>query len=717
MDRGQRVGNYILIEKAGQGGFAEVWKAEHHERRGRVVAVKIATDPDYARQLRREVRLPIEHPRIAPVIDSDTRGKWPYLVMPWYSGGSLAALIAQHPRGLPEERIGQILRDILEGLAAAHAAGVVHRDLKPSNVLLDEGGRALLSDFGLADAAEALLAAESILISASVERQRQTIRGTPAYMAPEVRQGSPATPSADVYAVGLILFEMVAGRQPTGLELPCEKRTDLSSPDLWNALYWWASRPPEERYGDAAAMLEALRAGPRPVPLGPQAAASAAVSIPEPTPLPAEPWEALRTCRRDLIDLLGRLKALEKPIAEALELYDEHHPEVRRLRAEQQALRQALAQRVESLSAAAKRIQAGLEQQRALLEQRRAALLAGGLRPKHPDVRAIDSQIERLGQTVEGARELAQLAQAEISAMQAQAEGLSAGNLLWQCAEAWDRALEDNVAGPCREFLERFEALAGVPWITEAYNRLGEFYAKGFGVSQDYAEAVKWYRKAAEQGNAYGRYWLGRSYAEGKGVAQDYAEAVKWFRAAAEQGHAGAQNWLGSCYFNARGLPRDSGEAVKWFRKAAEHGLADAQCNLGLCYHSGHGVAQDYGEAVKWFRKAAEQGYAVAQNNLGWCYANGQGVAQDYGEAVKWYRKAAEQGDADAQFNLGCCYEKGKGVARDYAEAVKWYRKAADQWHARAREKLAANKGCVTAIVAATVVLGAIASCAWALLG
>ena len=97
------------------------------------------------------------------------------------------------------------------------------------------------------------------------------------------------------------------------------------------------------------------------------------------------------------------------------------------------------------------------------------------------------------------------------------------------------------------------------------------------------------------------------------GVSKDYAEAVKWYRKAAEQGLARAQTWLGSCYYYGNGISQDYAEAVKWFRKAAEQGDASAQTWLGICYYNGEGVSQDYAEAVKWYRKAAEQGHYRAK--------------------------------------------------------------------------------------------------------
>ena len=136
----------------------------------------------------------------------------------------------------------------------------------------------------------------------------------------------------------------------------------------------------------------------------------------------------------------------------------------------------------------------------------------------------------------------------------------------------------------------------------------------------------------------------GEKYYYGRGIPQDYAQAMTWYRKAAEQGHAGAQTNLGVCYE----LGHNYVEAVKWYRVAAGHEITMAQFNLGRCYDFGRGVPQDHGEAVKWYRKAAEAGYADAQRRLGECNEEGRRILQDLSEAYKWYTLAAEQGDTDA---------------------------------------------------------------------
>ena len=159
----------------------------------------------------------------------------------------------------------------------------------------------------------------------------------------------------------------------------------------------------------------------------------------------------------------------------------------------------------------------------------------------------------------------------------------------------------------------------------------------------------------------------------------DYAEAVKWFRKAAERGHAEAQFNLGICYDRGRGLTEDPVEALEWFKKAAQQCFAKAQYAVGYCYRQGRGVQRNDAEGADWYRLAAEQGLPEAQHGLGICYAHGLGVAQNLTEATSWYRMAAEQDWADAQYQLGRCYRDGRGVSRNVLEAYNWFQLAGDK--------------------------------------
>ena len=194
--------------------------------------------------------------------------------------------------------------------------------------------------------------------------------------------------------------------------------------------------------------------------------------------------------------------------------------------------------------------------------------------------------------------------------------------------------------------------------------------------AKDVVEAVKIYRKAAEQGDAAAQCNLGFAYKYGEGVNKDEAEAIKWFKKSAEQGDVDAQNALGFAYWHGEGVTKDDVEAIMWYRKAAEKGDAAAQNALGLVYTKRHGVYKDVAAAIKWFRKAAEQGDADAQYNLGLEYMFRGGLV------------VLSPLDAGAQFKLAFSHFKGQGTTKDEAEAIKWFQKSAEQGNADAKEAL-----------------------------
>lgn len=153
---------------------------------------------------------------------------------------------------------------------------------------------------------------------------------------------------------------------------------------------------------------------------------------------------------------------------------------------------------------------------------------------------------------------------------------------------------------------------------------------------------------SAEEGSANAQWELGNCYAKGTGVEQDYAIAAEWYRRAAEQGYAAAQASLGELYEAGQGVEQDDAQAATWYRKAAELGHVKGQYNLAVLYTVGQGVDANATEAVKWYRLAAQQGDVYAQYNLGMRYFLGNGVPPDVVEAYKWLTLAANQKLTDA---------------------------------------------------------------------
>ena len=236
----------------------------------------------------------------------------------------------------------------------------------------------------------------------------------------------------------------------------------------------------------------------------------------------------------------------------------------------------------------------------------------------------------------------------------------------------------------------------GRPVRVQQTNAAEKEFQRGWSFFQQekYSEAVKWYRKAAEQGHALAQYNLGVCYVHGNGVREDVAEAFKWIKKSAEQGFKEAQYCLGVCYANGDGVREDAAEAAKWYRRAAEQG--DVRARKALEALMGKNAA----ESVTGYRNSTESPQYQTwthdstndtQSMIEEAYKKGAAF-HDQGnvtEAAKWYRKAAEQGHAEAQLWLGNCYYLGEGVPKDEAEAERWWRKAAEQGQADAQKALA----------------------------
>ena len=209
---GDRVGVYTLQEPMGVGGFAEVWKALETTA-DREVALKIfydrvMQDPTQARMFRMEAQKQarLEHERVTPIyychLDPQNGPPPYYIAMKLMTGGTLEDVLQARKQIPPQEALS-IIRDVVEGLDVAHGAGIIHRDIKPRNVLFDKHGRATLADFGIA---KDLKAASQTIAG--------TVMGTPQYMSPEQAMGLTITQAADIYSVGVMFYEMLAGRPP-----------------------------------------------------------------------------------------------------------------------------------------------------------------------------------------------------------------------------------------------------------------------------------------------------------------------------------------------------------------------------------------------------------------------------------------------------------------------------------------------------------------------
>ncbi len=261
-------GRYEIRQELGRGGMAQVYLAYDPTFR-RQVAVKVLPlhyleNPLLRARFEREARLiaTIEHPAIVPVYDFGEQDGQLYLVMRYMSGGSLVSLIRQGPFSL--SKASEMLSLLAPALDAVHARGIVHRDLKPGNILLDSFGNPALSDFGIAHFSEA-----------TVDLTGAAVIGTPAYMSPEqVRAEIALDGRSDIYSLGIILYEMLTGRQPyqaaTPMSIAMRHLTDpvpeirRHRPDLpvtlQSVLDRALAKDRDQRYPRAADLVYDLRA-------------------------------------------------------------------------------------------------------------------------------------------------------------------------------------------------------------------------------------------------------------------------------------------------------------------------------------------------------------------------------------------------------------------------------------------------------------------------
>ena len=259
-------GRYRLVELLGQGGMATIFRATDSQL-GRDVAVKIlrpeyGRDPDFVARFRLEATsvASLNSPNIVVVHDFGMDESGPFIVMDYVDGEDLATLL-RRTGPLPPAQSARIAAEVARALAAAHSRGIIHRDIKPGNILLAQNGRVLVTDFGIARA-----------ISEAQMTLPGTTLGSVQYMSPEQARGETATERSDIYALGVVLFEMLAGRRPfEGDSAAAIAMARLTPPVPMPSVYRAGIPPvleaicrkamaiePGERFHSAQAMADAL---------------------------------------------------------------------------------------------------------------------------------------------------------------------------------------------------------------------------------------------------------------------------------------------------------------------------------------------------------------------------------------------------------------------------------------------------------------------------
>ena len=276
---GQQLGHYRILEKIGAGGMGEVYRA-HDEQLDRDVALKVLpahtlTDEIARARLLREARAAaaLNHPHICTIHEVGEAGGQAYIAMELVEGQPLSALVPG--QGLPVETVLRFGSQIADALAHAHERRIVHRDLKSANVVITPEGRAKVLDFGLAKRLSGEELTEATTKSLASLTQAGALVGTVPYMAPEQLRGQPADARSDVWALGIVLYEMAAGRRPfqgqTGFELSSEILNQVLPPlppavptELGAVIERCLAKEPGQRYQqgrEVRAALEAVQSG------------------------------------------------------------------------------------------------------------------------------------------------------------------------------------------------------------------------------------------------------------------------------------------------------------------------------------------------------------------------------------------------------------------------------------------------------------------------
>jgi len=304
---GQSVGKYRIDKLLGRGGMAEVYKA-YQENLDRYVAIKVmhsflADEEGFLARFKREAKAmaSLNQNNIVSVYDFEVEEGMYYIVMEFVSGGTLKQrleLLSKSGDRMPLSESVQLVMEVAGALSYAHKRGMVHRDIKPGNIMLDEGGHAILTDFGIAK-----------ILSGPTVTATGAMIGTPAYMSPEQGLGQPGDERSDLYALGVLFYQMSTGRLPYDADTPLavilkHVNEPVPQPAVFNEdipqpiqdiIVKAMAKNPDDRFQSAQEMMLELKSAASASDMDLASAALISATVRDrPTPIPKEPADATR---------------------------------------------------------------------------------------------------------------------------------------------------------------------------------------------------------------------------------------------------------------------------------------------------------------------------------------------------------------------------------------------------------------------------------------
>lgn len=727
------IGKFELLRPLGRGGMGTVFLGRDPVL-GREVAIKTISmgaegdQTELRQRFLREASLAAKfsHPNLLTVYEFGEQNGILFIAMEFLRGVDLNVLLERKllgPRALLE-----LLAQVADGLSEAHQAGVIHRDIKPQNIRIlqtPRGLQAKIMDFGIARSRQD-----------GYMTQTGAVLGTPYYTAPEVLKGGTADPRADLWAVGVVLYQALSGRRAFEGDTPAlilmkvlteNPSLDTVPPTLRVLVARTLEKDPAQRFQSAADLATALRehafglTQEAPFVFPADLVAQEFVLLPATEPVAAalDPLQSPPPVANSKA-APGELTALEpaprpwldpNPDAEVLYQWG-----LKFMLGDGLAVDPASATRCFRKAADGGHVPAmhhlgelllsgegGLhDTQEALLWTRKAASAGspeamaslGAQLVKTADRR--DEGLQWLHVAAAANEPLALKTLARIFAEAPPAEGgkAEAARILRAAASLdepsaclalgkWLRSgfIAPEVVGEARWQLTR-AADFGMP---DAMLELAADHRGAGSGDEGRIIATEWLQKAAWKGHPKAMLLMARAFRDGDGVPASPPQAAALFRQAAELGDPEAMLDRAWAVAKGEGVRAEPLVARDWFRRAAEEGCAEAYLPTAQLYAGAEGLFEDRAEALKWFHKAFDAGSPEAAFHIGRILEK-QG---DESGALPWLQKAADKGNPEALAVLGRRYRDGRGVPKDEARAGQCLRRSAEGGHGEGMLELA----------------------------